>query len=204
MRRHTLALTAAAALVVGAPATASAQTWQHDDPAGDVYHSHYDDNTEEETEAIDPSVTEGDVVHTTVAHNPRKIVVTTRYRELTAPTGEADAMYFVLVKTNEKVRRVVTVAADVDHPRGVARLQKYDGHRARCRGLARSIDYTANTVTISVPRSCVSKPRWVRVAAANVRSQADADYTTFDDFIDDNNANGLGDEAALSPRLRRG
>ncbi len=59
-------------------------------------------------------------------------------------------------------------------------------------------------MTISVPRSCVSKPRWVRVAAANVRSQADADYTTFDDFIDDNNANGLGDEAALSPRLRRG
>ena len=33
----------------------------------------------------------------------------------------------------------------------------------RCAGFDHTIDYTANTVQLSVPRSCVGNPRWVEV-----------------------------------------
>ncbi len=65
MRRHTLALTALSAavtLAVGVPATASAQTWRHTDPAGDVTKYTYNLDTDEETEAVDPTITNGDVI----------------------------------------------------------------------------------------------------------------------------------------------
>ncbi|GAB3654135.1 hypothetical protein GCM10027596_05510 [Nocardioides korecus] len=59
MRRHALALTAAAVLVVGAPTAASAQTWNHTDPAGDVVHATWNLDTDEETEVVDPTIADG-------------------------------------------------------------------------------------------------------------------------------------------------
>ncbi len=121
MRRHTLALTAlsaAATLAVGVPATASAQTWRHTDPAGDVTKYTYNLDTDEETEAVDPSITNGDVIGSTIKHNPRKVIATMRFRDLVVPTDDLNV--FVLSVRTNKLNRDLTVFATPDNTRGSA------------------------------------------------------------------------------------
>lgn len=205
MRRHTLALTAAAVLVVGAPTAASAQTYRHTDPAGDVTHDSYNFDTDEEVETVDPTIAEGDVIGSTVKHNPRKVITTLTFRELTVTDDLSQ--FIVGIRSSNKVNRFVVVTADSDHPRGVQQFVKTNGRKASCRGLSHAVDYTANTVTITVPRACLSRPRWVSVGAASERIAADDATTpsdTIDAYIDDAHRTGLGDDITYSPRLRRG
>ncbi len=86
----------------------------------------------------------------------------------------------------------------------------------KCRGLSHHIDYTANTVTMSVPRSCLGRPGWIKAGAASVRlagmgdvvdgSNADQapDPAVIEQYVDDAHAGKLGDNIKYSPRLRRG
>ena len=205
-RRHTLALTAAAVLVVGAPTAASAQTYRHTDPAGDVTRDTYNFNTDEEVQTVDPTIAEGDVIGSTVKHNPRKVITTLTFRELTVTDDQSQ--FVVLIRSSSNVNRIVAVTADRDHARGVQQIARLkNGRKVSCRGLSHSIDYTANTVTITVPRRCLDRPRWVSVAAVSERFAADDATTpsdTFEAYLDDAHHTGLGDNAVYSPRLRRG
>ena len=221
MRRHTLALTALSAavtLAVGVPATASAQTWRHTDPAGDVTKYTYNLDTDEETETVDPTITNGDVIGSTIKHNPRKVIATMRFRDLVAPTSDLDA-YVLSIKTN-RLNRDLTVVATSDAPRGERQFSRPNGRDVRCRGLSHHIDYTANTVTMSVPRSCLGKPRWVKAGAASIRianwddvlepvntgeAPSDTpDAAVITQYLDDAHGGAIGDNIKYSPRLRRG
>ena len=173
MRRHTHALTAlstltaAAALTIAVPGAASAQSWTHTDPAGDVYKVTFSDDSDEETEAVDPSVTNGDVISSTIKHNPRKVIATLRFRDL-ATTPEDLDIYGISLRTDKLNRDLSVIAAD-GLERGEHELDRPNGDTVRCRGVSHRIDYTANTVTMVVPRSCLGRPRWVKAGAFAAR-----------------------------------
>jgi len=175
-RRHTRVLTAATALsavalALGAPTAATAQTWNHADPAGDVVKYTFDTDTFEESHTGDPSVTNGDVISSTIKHNPRKVIATLRFRDL-AVTHEDLTIFAMSIRT-DKGNRDMTVAAMKGHERGVRDFSRPDGHSVRCRGASHHIDYAAHTVSVVVPRSCLGRPRWVKVSAGAVRVPSD-------------------------------
>jgi len=69
--------------------------------------------------------------------------------------------------------------------------------------MTHGIDYATETVTVAVPRACLSKPRWVQVRAVAVAF----DDTTPDQFVSyfDNGHDESADEPrAWSARVRRG
>ena len=213
MRRHALALTAAAVLVVGAPTAASAQTWNHTDPVGDVTKYTWNLDTDEETEVVDPTITNGDVISSTVKHNPRKVIATMRFRDLVAPTEDIDL--FVMSVRTGKLNRDLAVAATPDDVRGQHRLSRTNGDDVRCRGLSHRIDYTANTVTMSVPRACLGRPSRISAGVGAVRTNLASLTNAMDDpdpstpaiieqYLDDAHSSGVGDDLVFSPRLRRG
>ena len=54
-------------------------------------------------------------------------------------------------------------------PRGRVIMTKGTGRRVKCHGLSTKVDYVGQRVTVSVPRSCLGRPRWVKVGIATVR-----------------------------------
>ena len=203
--RSPLALAAAvtaATLVVGVPATASAQTWRHTDPAGDVVRLTYDTDDDTESTVVDPSIAAGDAIGTTIRHNPRKLVVTMRFRQL-APTTDA-AEYGV--RGRHRAPRWVSVTTDAEHPRGVQQVLHRDKGPVRCRGLAHTLDRAAATVTISVPRACLGRPTALRAAAVfQAYPGDDGEASGTDVLADDALHRGLSpDGLGFSPLLRRG
>jgi hypothetical protein len=106
-----------------------------------------------------PERAEGDIIGSQVRHKARVVVMTMRYQELTR--GQQAVHWFGL--RTGKMARFVLLATDADHPAGRARLFRPNGKMVRCH-VRHSLDYTANTATVRVPRSCLGTPRRVRAA----------------------------------------
>jgi hypothetical protein len=137
----------------------------------------------------------GDILGSSVTHRRRNVVLQLRYRELDA-TGAAGGHLFVI--RTSRTQRLVTVYTGAGFWDGRVQVEDARGKVVRCR-VGRRIDYTANTATVVVPRSCLGKPSWVRVGMAGL---------TFDSldsvFADDARTHGgLGANPALGPRVRR-
>jgi hypothetical protein len=66
--------------------------------------------------------------------------------------------------------------------------------------VTRKVDYTANTATVWVPRSCLGRPRWVKVGMA-VASSASPEFSPA--HVDDARANGDFADPTWSPRVYR-
>ncbi|WP_325116771.1 hypothetical protein [Nocardioides sp.] len=77
-----------------------------------------------------------------------------------------------------------------------------DGNFAnvKCPRLSHRIDYVDDRVTMSVPRSCLGRPRWVRVDLANFmfRGETEADFQEITD-----NPHSAGTQGRLTRRLYR-
>jgi hypothetical protein len=183
-------LVATVAATVLAPTAADARSHSSTDTAGDVVIVTMSDGTT--TPA--PDRTEGDIVGTQVRHKARVVVLTMHFQELTA--GQT-ALHWFGIKTG-KMTRIVLMPADASHPGGVARLFKPDNKAVRCR-IRHTIDYTANTATVKVPRSCLGKPRWVKVAMQEASPVAGSQGQV---YADDSISNG-GFLPVYGPRVRR-
>lgn len=154
------------------------------------------------TVEVDPAVANGDIVRTAVDHRARTVVIRTRYRALN-PTADT-RLELVSLRTNEGVKRDVTVVLARRAARSRVLMTRPNGQIVQCRGLSQVTDYAAETIKVVVPRACVSQPRWVRVGAAYVAfGGSETERTT---FVDDGLLDGRLDENALtlSPRIRRG
>ena len=69
--------------------------------------------------------------------------------------------------TNEGIRRTVYVVARPGHWAGIDfTVRGLNGVPVRC-AVKHSIDYLHNVLTIGIPRRCISRPRWVRVAGTS-------------------------------------
>lgn len=183
-------------------APAQAQRWTHTDPAGDVT-SATECSAEGDscTETVAAAQTVPDVVHFVADHRARRVNVWARYRDLTASGTRLHQVRYV---TNEGVRRHLTLATY--NGRVIVRelSRDSDGRKVACTGIRHSIDYTANTVSISVPRACMSAPRNVRVGFGSYAFRNIEDPTT-GGWYDDALATGpTPGDLVLGPVLRRG
>lgn len=184
------AAAAVVALVPLLPSAAQADRYVQADPAGDVVTVHY--NPLSTVPA--PTVTEGDIVSSSVRHKARKVLLTMRFVELDR-TGQG-RIFFYGIRTGS-MTRYVTLAAAPGRWAGKAQVVKPSGKKVSCR-VTRAIDYAANTATIGVPRSCLGDPRWVKVGM-----QA-ASY--IDDLVygDDARTNGrIYKYMVFTPKVRR-
>lgn len=195
VRAALLAVTITATLLP-APA-ASAATLAAPDAAGDVWKSTFDPQTAEETVEPAGSQVNVDLVRTVVKHTDTRLVVVARYADLAKSTNR----FFVYsqLRTDEGVKRDIGIDATMRWS-GTAFLMGPRGE-VRCDGLRHSVDYAADVATVSVPRSCLSKPRWVQTRTGAIGFPADGagDEAYLDSASDD-----TADEPSWTARVRRG
>jgi len=179
---------AAASLALGA-APASADTITHTDAAHDVQRFDGD------TQTTVPAVTEGDVRRVTVAHTSGRLVVKLKYAELSRTRWFG----VTLVRTSSgKLFEVDLVASKNLGWQGKLTVAAGNGSEIACSGADRKVDYAVNTVRISVPRSCLGDPRWVKVGVAHVRFVSQSRI-----FGDDAFSSNVGDNLTFTRRLYR-
>ncbi len=196
IRRSIFTVALAAGLALGTAGTASAQVLNHADQRGDV--KAYDLDTDQPV-AQSGTITNGDILRTTLGHGDRRISVRVKFADLRrAGDFRGDLLRVV---TNEGVRRDVMISAAPGMWAGQAQMTRPNGNAVRC-NIAHKIDYDNNVVTLSFPRSCVSDPRWVRLGSAAVWMSGQMHTYWADDALMDGGINP--DNVRLSPRLRRG
>jgi hypothetical protein len=169
-RALTAALTTIALLGIAAAPAGAALLTLHD-PSGDMWQQPADGSTT--TKA--PNSQRGDVLSARIRYAPRKITVTTRYVDV-ARAGRY-ANYTTRLQSGQRMIREVTVETGPGSWKGHIRVFRGNGDLAAGCHAGRSIDYTANTVQVTVPASCLNRPRFVR---ANINdSRANANGTFF-------------------------
>ena len=189
VRSAVLAATVVAA--VAAPTAAEAKTYRHVDATGDVFSAPYKSNAF--TPAPDRVV--GDVIGSTVTHKRHTLVMQLRYRDLELGSEINGHVFVVRTPT---MRRIVTLVAANAFPNGGVRVTKPNDAVVTCR-VPHRIDYTANTATVVVPRSCLGNPKWVKVAMAGASFTGFTSTSTM--WIDD--ALSSGTHTVFSPRVYR-
>jgi hypothetical protein len=197
-----LVLATAGCLTVSLAGTAHAQRVGHRDARGDVVKATYDENTQAETIEPAPRQTAGDITGIVVRHAPRRVFVTVRFRELRAM--HPMQIHVIQLKTNESLRRELSIIATPQRPQGHADFTRPNGDTVRCRYLRRQVDYAENVLRVSIPRRCLSHPRWVRVGMGHLRIPKTADGSMVI-YADEAYRSGtVGDRLTLGPRVRRG
>lgn len=189
VRSVVLGVTVAAAVL--APTAAEAKSYRHVDATGDMFST--TSSTKTFTPAPDRIV--GDIVSTTIRHKSRNVVIQVQYRDLVA-NSEIDAHYFVI--RTSKMRRDVSLVSAGSFPAGRVQMTKANGTKVSCH-VGRRIDYSLNTATVVVPRSCLGRPRWVKVgmAAAELTGLGSTDPQYVDDAF------STGTAGRYSPRVYR-
>jgi hypothetical protein len=148
----------------------------------------------------EPGVVNGDTLRTRMAHTDYRVTVTIGFADLRRKGSRGE---FVRIRTNEGVRRSLSLTAGPGNWAGTALLERADGTDVSC-SVGSSIDYAANVVRLQVPRTCLSNPRWVRLGIASYWERGDDNDTLYvDDALVDGPWNG--NYVKLSDRkIRRG
>lgn len=206
--RPALVAAAAAALTIVPVTAATAQTYRHTDTTHDLQSVDLSSSSDF-TFTPTPDATEPDVKSIRISHGPRRVSVAMRFTDLTKTATKT--AYEVEVRTNEHLLRTVDLEAGPQTWRG---RQSFSSSRGalRCKGLTHSIDYDTNVVSISIPRYCLSTPRWVKVAAmaadevVATTSPTDGSQPTTTDtgYLDDAQNSTFGLNETWSPRIHKG
>jgi hypothetical protein len=199
-----LVATALLAAVVGPATAASAQSATVTDSAGDVWQSIWNPETEEETFVAAGSLTNVDVLSTVVDHTRSSLEVTMTFSDL-AKEGARPTPALVM-RFNQGPRRVALVDASTSW-KGKDILFK-DGKNSngpsKCDGFTHKIDYTTNTVAMSIPRSCLGTPRWIEAAPVTQGVLASTDGGESQYFFDNGGKPGHSYTLPWSTRVRKG
>jgi hypothetical protein len=173
------------------PTAAHADTYVHPDATGDVV------SVKKVSGATTPAPeqVEGDIVRTRVRHKAHRVVLKMRVRDLTQ-TGRGTVHYYSI--RTKKLTRIVTVQAKPGDWDGTVTMLKPNGRRTHCH-VSHRIDYTLNWARISVPRSCLNWPRWVKAAMEEITvNAANVGYA------DDSQTDGqIYNRPVYGPRVRR-
>jgi hypothetical protein len=143
------------ATAVGAAPAATASTWRHSDPAGDVLVTRYDGREQSEPR-VSRSFEQGDLVKATVKYTGSLLQVATTLREFDLP----DYRWSLTVLTSRGDRFVITRAGDSGDgpfPNDITR----NGYEFECDGM--TVNPTSSGVVARVPRVCLGTPYRVRV-----------------------------------------
>lgn len=144
------------------PPPAGAQEVTVEDPTGDVWL--FEESSEEPVPA--PTVTDGDIVRTRFEYRVHKVVITSRYVELT-PGGRSGV--YGLLKTDGGQFFETLLRVGPRNPDGVVRV--FDNNRPSrdCR-TSHHINYDTNLMSMSVSRGCLRYPTWVRATGFKFRA----------------------------------
>lgn len=199
VRAALVASTLAAVLLPTSPATAA--TLAITDSTDDVWRTGFDFETGEET-GPEPagSPVNADLARTVAKHTTGKLVLKARYVDLAKRTHRF--AFAVQLRTNEGLKREIGVETFTREGWGGTAYFGSPQRELRCQGMTHGIDYVTDTVTVAVPRACLSKPRWVQVRVMAVAF----DESTPDQFVayQDNGHDQSADEpTAWSGRVRR-
>ena len=184
-----------AALVL--PATAHAEKVVTEDSVGDVVTIDESSATLQGSPA--PDYAGVDVVRTAVAHGANRLRVVVQFRAL-----ERESVQFTVVRVVTPDRKYDVVVERL----GGAPIANLSGGRriAQCRALKAKVDLGADTVTATLPTSCIGSPRWVQVgvgAVAVTAEQGAPEMVT--GYVDDAHRDGqIRDSLAKGPKGRRG
>lgn len=162
MTRALALLTVALLLVATSAGAASAREVLLRDPAGDMWRRDLQGSISEA-----PNSHLGDVRRALFRHDQRKIVVRQRFVDLRR-TGDY-AQYAVRIESAAGTYREVRVEASRRSWAGRSRVFNRRGDRVEC-ATTHDIDYAADVVVMTVPRTCIGTPGKVRATASNYRS----------------------------------
>ena len=192
------ALTTAVVVVVALPVAASAASLTIDDATGDTHLGKYDESTDTTTYEPAGSQVNADLDRVVVKHTARVVRAKATYVDLKRSSDNA-IMYMLRLRTNEGLKRDVLVETFMSGKRGSVMFGKPNGDDAKCRGLDHVIDYAADSITITVPRRCLSGPRYVEAftAAAALSDQGDQ-------YIDHGHMAEMKEKVVWSEKVRKG
>ncbi|MBD3926596.1 hypothetical protein IEZ26_18395 [Nocardioides cavernae] len=184
-------------VVLLAPAAAHAEKVVVEDAAGDVVRLVDDMDLDGSLPA--PDYAGVDVVRTAVAHGANRLRVSVRFGALQRDPFQ---LTVVRVRTPDGSFDVVVERLGGKPITSIGRGSKV----VDCRGLKAKVDLGADTVTTSLPASCLGDPRWVQVgvgavAVAALEGQPDEGAAHADDAI---RVGEIRDRIALGPKVRRG
>lgn len=111
----------------------------------------------------------GDIRTVQVTHTATTVRVLIKYVELNRVGS--DHFHVAQIRTPQRSYEV-DLYATTGHWRGDPTLYRANGTSPRCT-LSWRIDYAANTTTITVPRSCLGNPAWIRAGAAMSNTYGD-------------------------------
>lgn len=146
-------LATSACLVLAISSVASAQTLRHTDPAHDVVKMKNDGSV-----VAAPTNKTTDIVHVTFRHTSLRVITTMRLRdyggswEYYGTIGTATQQYYVLGTDSSTF---FLSKAGTERP-------------IACSGLSVTIRPAKNTLRVSIPRTCLHRPRWVRMGLAYI------------------------------------
>jgi hypothetical protein len=194
-----LAVLAAAAAVTCTIPTAEAAHQATGDATGDVWTIDMESSSEEMIPA-DRQVNV-DLVDVLVKHTPKTVRTVATYTDLVKGV-KSEYFGFQMRTRDEQGRRFVAdVFAGAPRPKGDPSLSRNSGRLIRCPGMAHTVDYSTNKVTLTVPRSCLGRPNRIQLQAAAVL--VEETETTSNLYIDDaRSANA--DPRGWSKFIRRG
>ncbi|MDP3891553.1 hypothetical protein [Nocardioides sp.] len=179
---------AATALLV--PTAAHAGKSVHRDAVGDV--ASFTDGDESFTTV--PGQKVGDVVRSTGKHKGKRVSFSVKMRAL--PKTKHPHGVVTRIVTNKK-----TYFADMSRVPGLGNdvFLTRNGKLIDCVGLRQKRSAKRNTLTVSVPRSCLGKPRWVRLGGAVYWSPGNKT------LVDESHRTSLQQDKdiAVGPRIRR-
>ena len=182
MRRSlitTLALVTTTLTVLATAGTAHAGSWTHRDARGDVFRAPMSEDAEPTGDATDRT---SDITRFNVRHSARKVTLTLSLRDLrgggsmtvgriVTPTNDYQAT--VLRSADLRVFSLVDTAAETEE--------------LTCRGKRASYDTRRDRITITIPRTCLGSPSWVRAGAGYARgdwmSSDESSTMTFDEAL---------------------
>lgn len=181
--RHRAATLLAALPLLGASVamagTAHADTWSHRDAKGDVLSAPTE--TGKPTRAPGDKTT--DITRISVNHAARKVVVTVKVRDL---RRGGDTMLLGRIVTPKNDYAVMVMQSP-----DMQMFSLYDEKNldegidaTSCRGKRLAYQAARNRIRITIPRSCLGDPRWVRTGALLVRGVlSDESTVTMDDAL---------------------
>jgi hypothetical protein len=187
-----LALTAGATAVgTAAAAPARAEAYHHTDPAHDVV----DRQSTDATDTIPaPHQRTVDITRWNAAYRHSAVVSTMHVRDLVR--GPWNAIWFLKTPDKDEYSLVLRHTDS-----GIEMGLLHNHQTVPCTGLAKQARYGKDTLSVSVPRSCLGKPRYVRVEPdTGLTDSAGHDYE--DNGMRDGALNYT--EIAYGPRLHRG
>ena len=148
-----------------------------------------------------PDETSVDITRTVVAHGDNRLRITVRVRDLVL--SSLPETYIRIVTPQQ---RYAVIAGRSPGSRAEAVLTRR-GLEADCRGLEARVDGTTDTVTVSLPTTCISSPRWVKVGAGIVRTDRSTEENPdgYVQYADDGHRDVVRENSlGLGPKVHRG